>query len=167
MGLFSKPIKTLEDLFLHTLEDIYYAENQIAKALPTMVDKATNPLLKQGFSTHLQETRTQIGRLEQVFNALDEPVKGVDCEAIDGIIKEAKTIIGDVGDANVLDAALIGSAQAVEHYEISRYGMLIALARQLGHEQVISHLQATLDEEKAADRKLTDLAESNVNRKAA
>ena len=167
MGLFSKPIKTLEDLFLHTLEDIYYAENQIAKALPTMVDKATNPLLKQGFSTHLQETRTQIGRLEQVFKTLDEPVKGVDCEAIDGIIKEAKTIIGDVGDANVLDAALIGSAQAVEHYEISRYGMLIALARQLGHEQVISHLQATLDEEKAADRKLTDLAESNVNRKAA
>jgi ferritin-like metal-binding protein YciE len=167
MGLFTKPIKTLDDLFLHTLQDIYYAENQITKALPQMAEKAQNPMLKQGFETHLQETRQQIQRLEQVFAAINEPVKGVTCEAIDGIIKEAKEVIGDCDDAHVLDVAMAASAQAVEHYEISRYGTLISLARQLGHERVISLLQANLEEEKATDRKLTELAESHVNKMAA
>jgi ferritin-like metal-binding protein YciE len=167
MGLFTKPIKTLDDLFVHTLQDIYYAENQITKALPQMIEKATNPALKQGFEMHLQETHGQIARLEQVFAALNQPVKGVTCEAIDGIVKEAKEIISDVDDAAVLDVALAGSAQAVEHYEISRYGTLISLAHQLGYNQVVPHLQASLDEEKAADRKLTEIAEQHVNKRAA
>jgi ferritin-like metal-binding protein YciE len=167
MGLFTKPIKTLDDLFVHTLQDIYYAENQITKALPQMIEKASNPALKQGFESHLRETQGQIQRLEQVFEALSQPVKGVTCEAIDGIIREAKEVISDVDDASVLDVALASSAQAVEHYEISRYGTLIALAHQLGYNQVINHLKTTLDEEKAADRKLTEIAESRVNRAAA
>jgi len=167
MGLFTKPIKTLDDLFLHTLEDIYYAEHQITKALPQMAEKASNPLLKQGFEAHLQETRHQIERLEQIFAAIGQPAKGETCEAIDGIVKEAKEVISDCDDPHVRDVALASSAQAVEHYEISRYGTLISLARQLGHHQVVQHLQATLEEEKATDRKLTELAESHVNRQAA
>jgi ferritin-like metal-binding protein YciE len=167
MGLFTKPIKNLDDLFLHTLQDIYYAENQITKALPQMIEKTTNPSLKQGFESHLQETHQQIKRLDQVFAALNQPAKGVTCEAIDGIIKEAKEIISDVADPAVLDVALASSAQAVEHYEISRYGTLISLAHQLGHNQVVTLLKTTLEEEKAADRKLTEIAESRVNRQAA
>ncbi len=167
MGMFSKPIKNLDDLFIHTLQDIYYAENQITKALPQMIEKTTNPALKQGFESHLQETHQHVKRLEGIFQSLDQPVKGVTCDAIDGLIKEAKGIISDVDDASVLDVALASSAQAVEHYEISRYGTLIALASQLGHSQCVSQLKATLDEEKAADRKLTEIAESRVNRQAA
>jgi ferritin-like metal-binding protein YciE len=167
MALFTKPIKNLDDLFIHTLQDIYYAENQITQTLPRMIDKAHNPQLRQGFESHLQETRHQIQRLEEVFQALGQPAKGTTCEAIDGIVKEAKEIISDVDDEAVLDVALASSAQAVEHYEISRYGTLIALAHQLGHDQIIPHLQATLEEEKAADRKLTEIAESRINRQAA
>jgi ferritin-like metal-binding protein YciE len=167
MGLFTKPIKTLDDLFLHTLEDIYYAEQQITKALPAMIEKAKNLELKEDFTSHLHETKQQIVRLEQIFAALNQPVKGVTCEAIDGILKEAKQVLSDVEDPKVRDVALATSAQAVEHYEISRYGSLIALANQLGHHQVIKNLQATLDEEKAADLKLTKISESQVNRKAA
>jgi len=167
MGLFTKPIKNLDDLFLHTLQDIYYAENQITKALPQMIEKTSNPELKAGFESHLRETHEQITRLDQIFAALNQPAKGVTCEAIDGIIKEAKQIISDVDDAAVLDVALASAAQAVEHYEISRYGTLIALARQLGLNQITRPLQTTLDEEKAADRKLTEIAETRVNRKAA
>jgi ferritin-like metal-binding protein YciE len=167
MALFTKPIKTLDDLFVHTLQDIYYAEQQITKALPMMIEKTHNPQLRQGFQTHLRETEHQITRLEQVFQALGEPVKGATCDAIDGIIKEAKSVVSDVDDAAVRDVALASSAQAVEHYEISRYGTLISLANQLGHTQIIPHLQATLDEEKAADRKLTEVANAYVNRKAA
>jgi ferritin-like metal-binding protein YciE len=167
MALFMKPIKTLDDLFLHTLQDIYYAEQQIVKNLPTMVEKASNPQLRQGFQSHLRETEHQITRLEQVFQAIGEPAKGTTCEAIDGIIKEAKSVVSDVDDEAVRDVALASSAQAVEHYEISRYGTLISLAHQLGRTQIITHLQATLDEEKAADRKLTEISESHVNRQAA
>jgi ferritin-like metal-binding protein YciE len=167
MALFSKPIKDLDDLFIHTLQDIYYAEQQITKALPNMIEKTRNPALRQGFESHLRETENQVIRLEQVFGALGEPVKGTTCDAIDGIIKEAKSIISDVEDESVRDVALASSAQAVEHYEISRYGTLIALAHQLGHAQIVPHLQATLDEEKAADRKLTEIAHERVNRKAA
>ncbi|MEH3144744.1 MAG: ferritin-like domain-containing protein [Methylobacterium frigidaeris] len=167
MGLFSKPIKTMDDLFQHTLQDIYYAEQQITKALPKMIAKASDPQLKSGFETHLRETEGQIARLEQVFQTLGLPAKGVQCAAMDGIIAEAEEIIGDTGDADVRDAAMLAAAQAVEHYEITRYGTLIAYAQQLGHGTVVGPLQQTLAEEKATDGKLTALAESRVNRKAA
>ena len=163
MGLFTKDIETLHDLFLHQLQDIYYAENQITKALPKMIDKATSPELKQGFETHLRETDGQIARLEQAFEALGEKAKAVTCPAIDGIIKEANEVAGEGADKAVLDAALIAAAQAVEHYEITRYGTLIAWARQLGHTQVAGLLEETLAEEKATDDKLTTLAESKAN----
>src|ERR687894_832816 len=166
MALFSKPIKSLDDLFNHMLQDIYYAEKQITKALPQMISKATDPQLRQGFETHLRETENQIRRLEQVFQMHGQSPKGVDCPAIDGIIKEANEIAADVADKEVLDAALLASAQAVEHYEITRYGTLIAWAQQLGRNDCASVLQQNLDEEKATDRKLTALAESRVNRKA-
>ena len=166
MGLFTKDIQTFEDLFNHQLEDIYYAENQITKALPTMIEKATSAELKQGFRTHLQETEGQIRRLEQVFALLGKKPKGATCPAIDGIIKEANEVAGEIADKRVLDAALIASAQAVEHYEITRYGTLIAWAKQLGRTESASILAETLAEEKATDEKLTALAESKVNQKA-
>jgi ferritin-like metal-binding protein YciE len=165
MGLFTKDIETMDDLFVHTLRDMYYAENQIVKALPDMIDKATDASLKQGFQTHLGETKNQVKRLEQVFKLLGVEIQGVDCPAIDGIIEEADEVVGD--DKNVLDAALIAAAQAVEHYEIARYGTLIAWARQLRRTDCTNLLQQNLEEEKAADSKLTALAESNINRKAA
>lgn len=167
MGLFSKDIKTLDDLFVHTLQDIYYAENQITKALPTMIQKASDPQLKQGFQTHLGETQNQIKRLEQVFQMHGQSPKGVDCPAIDGIIKEANATAGEVADKEVLDAALLAAAQAVEHYEITRYGTLVAWAKQLGRQDCAAVLQQNLDEEKATDKKLTAMAESKVNRTAA
>ena len=132
MGLFSKDIQTFDDLFLHQLQDVYYAEKQITKSLPTMIEKATDPALSQGFETHLQETEGQIARLERVFGMIGEEPKGATCPAIDGIIKEANEVAGDIADKAVLDAALIAAAQAVEHYEITRYGTLIAWANQLG-----------------------------------
>jgi ferritin-like metal-binding protein YciE len=167
MGLFTKDIKTMEDLFVHTLRDIYYAENQIVKALPDMIEKATDPQLKQGFETHLRETQNHVKRLEQVFSLTGNKAKGVDCPAIDGIIEEANDVAGEVEKKPVLDAALIAAAQAVEHYEMTRYGTLIAWAKELGHADVVSLLNQTLDEEKATDKKLTAMAESQVNRKAA
>lgn len=167
MGLLSKPIKTLDDLFVHTLQDIYYAESQIAKSLPKMIGKATDPQLKQAFETHLEETKNQIKRLEQVFQMHGQEVKGVTCAAMDGILEEATETMSDVDDKDVLDAAMLASAQAVEHYEITRYGTLIAFAKQLGRQDCASVLQQTLNEEKAADQKLTAVAESRVNRQAA
>jgi ferritin-like metal-binding protein YciE len=167
MGFFTKDIKTLDDLFVHTLQDVYYAENQIVKALPEMIEKATDPALRQGFQSHLAETKGHVQRLEQVFKMHGAEVKGVDCPAIDGIIDEAEDIAGDVADKKVLDAALIAAAQAVEHYEMTRYGTLIAWAKQLGRNDCASVLQKNLDEEKAADKKLTAMAEASVNRKAA
>jgi ferritin-like metal-binding protein YciE len=166
MGLFSKDIKSMDELFLHTLQDVYYAENQIVKALPKMIDKSTNRQLAAGLREHLRETENQVTRLEQVFERLGQTPKGVDCPAIDGLIKEADEVAGEVDDKKVLDAAIIGSAQAVEHYEISRYGTLIAWAAELGHDNVVSLLNANLKEEKAADRKLNTLAEGKVNRRA-
>jgi ferritin-like metal-binding protein YciE len=166
MGLFSKDIKSMEDLFLHTLQDVYYAENQIVKALPKMIDKATNRELGAGLRSHLKETEGQVKRLEQVFEKLGHEPKGVDCPAIDGLIKEADEVAGEVDDKKVLDAAILGSAQAVEHYEMSRYGTLIAWAKELGHDNVVSLLNANLKEEKAADKKLSTLAEGKVNRRA-
>ncbi len=167
MGFFTKDIKTMDDLFVHTLRDIYYAENQIVKALPDMIEKASDPQLRQAFQSHLGETKNHVKRVEQVFKMHGVDIKGVDCPAIDGIIDEANDVAGEVDDRQVLDAALIAAAQAVEHYETTRYGTLIAWAKQLGRNDCASVLQQNLDEEKAADRKLTDLAERGVNRKAA
>jgi ferritin-like metal-binding protein YciE len=167
MGLFSKDIKNMNDLFVHTLRDIYYAEKQITKALPDMIEKSNDPQLKQGFQTHLRETENHVKRLEQVFQMIGEKAQGVDCPAIDGIIEEADDVAGEVEQKPVLDAALIAAAQAVEHYEMTRYGTLIAWANQLGRKDCVTLLQQTLDEEKATDKKLTAMAESQVNRKAA
>jgi ferritin-like metal-binding protein YciE len=167
MGLFSKDIKSMDDLFVHALRDIYYAENQILKSLPEMVEKAANPKLKQGFQTHLNETKNHVKRLEQVFRLEGQSVKSVDCPTIDGILEEADDVIGDVDDKNVLDAAMIAAAQAVEHYEITRYGALIAWARQLGRDDCAKILEQTLKEEKVTDKKLTEMAESKVNAMAA
>ncbi|SEN51797.1 Ferritin-like metal-binding protein YciE [Sphingomonas gellani] len=166
MGLFSADIKTFHDLYIHQLEDIYYAEQQITKALPKMIEKASDTQLRQGFETHLRETEGQIERLKQVFQLEGMAPKGVTCPAIDGIIKEANEVAGEVSDKRVLDAALTAAAQAVEHYEISRYGTLITWAKQLGKADVAAILQQTLDEEKATDAKLTRLAEGGVNQKA-
>src|SRR6202161_235841 len=167
MGLFTKDIKTMDDLFDHTLRDIYYAEKQIVKALPDMIEKASDPQLKQGFQTHLRETENHVKRLEQVFQLTGKKAQGVDCPAIDGIIKEAKEVAGEVEKKSVLDAALIAAAQAVEHYEMTRYGTLISWAKELGRNDCVALLQQTLAEQKATDKKLTAMAESQVNRKAA
>ncbi|HVY18989.1 MAG TPA: ferritin-like domain-containing protein [Bauldia sp.] len=163
MGIFSKDIKTLDDLFVHQLRDIYYAEKQILKALPDMIEQATNPELKEGLQNHLEETRGHVERVEEVFRMHGAEAKAVDCPAIDGILKEAREVTGDVAEEDVLDAAIIAAGQAVEHYEITRYGTLVAWARELGREDCASELEANLEEEKAADAKLTEIAESRVN----
>jgi ferritin-like metal-binding protein YciE len=167
MGFFSSDIHTMDDLFVHTLRDIYYAEKQILQALPEMIEKASDPQLKQGFQSHLGETKNHVSRLEQVFRIHGEEPSGVDCPAIDGIIEEADEVAGEVDDKAVLDAALIAAAQAVEHYEITRYGSLIAWAKELGRDDCAALLTQNLEEEKAADKKLTAMAESRVNRRAA
>jgi ferritin-like metal-binding protein YciE len=167
MGLFTRDIKTMNDLFVHQLQDIYYAEKQLVKALPKMADKATDKELKQGFLTHLEETKTHVQRLEEVFRMWGTEVKAVDCPAIDGIIEEADEVTGEVADKSVLDAALINAGQAAEHYEIARYGSLIAWARLLGRNECASLLQKTLDEERITDKKLTSLAEGKINLRAA
>ena len=155
MGLLSKPIKNLDDLFVHTLQDVYYAEQKITKALP-----------KSAFQSHLEETKGHLTRLERVFQMHNAEAKAVTCPAIDGIITEAEEIMGDSKDSEVLDAAALAAAQAVEHYEIARYGTLIAWARQLGRSDCAGVLEPTLEEEKAADLKLTAIAEARVNRVA-
>ncbi|MGQ3353129.1 MAG: YciE/YciF ferroxidase family protein [Phreatobacter sp.] len=167
MGWFSKDIQTMDDLFVHQLQDIYYAEQQILKALPNMIDKATDPELREAFEDHLRETETHVTRLQAVFRMHGAAIKGQDCPAIDGIIDEAEEIAGEVEDKRVLDAALIAAAQAVEHYEMTRYGTLVAWAKQLGRPDCAAELEKTLKEEQATDEKLTDIAVRAVNRKAA
>ena len=167
MGLFSKDIKTMQDLFAHTMRDIYYAEKQIVKNLPDMIEKASDPELKMGFQTHLRESQGHVNRLERAFEICGLDAGGVDCPAIDGILEEADDVAGEVADKKVLDAALIAAAQAVEHYEITRYGTLIAWANQLARDDVARLFEQTLAEEKATDKKLTALAEREVNPDAA
>ena len=168
MGLFTKDIKTMDDLLLHGLKDIYYAENQIVKSLPKLIDQATNRDLNKGLRDHLEETKNQIARLDQVFKKLGQAPKEVQCPAIDGLISEADEVAGEVADKEVLDAAIVGAAQAVEHYEIARYGTLIAWAEELGHDDILRLLTTNLNEEKAADKKLSTVAlRKGVNRKAA
>jgi ferritin-like metal-binding protein YciE len=168
MGLFSKDIGTMDELLVHGLKDIYYAENRIVKSLPALIEKATNRELTKGLKEHLEETRNQIARLDQVFQKLGEEPQGVKCPAIDGLISEADDVAGEVADKEVLDAAIVGAAQAVEHYEIARYGTLIAWAEASGHEDIMRLLTTNLNEEKAADKKLSTIAvRKGVNRRAA
>ena len=157
----------LREALVDEIRDIYNAEKQIVKALPKMIDKASDADLKTGLRDHLDETRNHVARVEQVFEMHGVKAKAVDCPAIDGIIEEANEVIGDVADKDVLDAAIIAAAQAVEHYEIARYGTLIAWAKQLGRDDCAAVLAETLEEEKAADEKLTEVAESHVNMEAA
>lgn len=159
--------KTLDDLFLDTLKDIYYAEKQIVKTLPKMADAAQSSELKAGFEQHLHETEGHVERLEQVFEMLGKPARGKTCEAILGIIEEGKAIMDDFKNTSALDAGLISAAQSVEHYEIARYGTLKSWAQQMGMNDAANLLDATLKEEMATDEKLTKVAESNSNRKAA
>ncbi|HEX8664801.1 MAG TPA: ferritin-like domain-containing protein [Beijerinckiaceae bacterium] len=159
--------KGLEDLFLNTLKDIYYAEKQILRALPKMAKAAESEELREAFQTHRAETEGQIERLEQVFEAIGKRAQGKTCEAIQGIIEEGKEIMEDFAESDALDAGLIAAGQAVEHYEISRYGTLRAWAQELGLEDAAGLLEQTLEEEKKTDKLLSELAEARVNQKAA
>jgi ferritin-like metal-binding protein YciE len=160
-------MKNLEDLFQHFLRDIYFTEKQILKALPKMAKKADSEQLRAAFNEHLAETEGHVDNLEAVFESLGLKARGVTCESILGIIEEAKEMMDEAEDADTRDAAMIASAQAVEHYEINRYGTLVSWAETLGHADVIPLLRANLEQEYAADRKLTALAESTLNREAA
>lgn len=157
----------LHNLFVHTLKDVYYAENAITKALPKMSKAARSKSLKAAFELHLEETQGQIARLEQVFEAIDEKAAGVPCEAIKGILKEGDEVADEFKGSAALDAALIAAAQAVEHYEIARYGALRTWAEELGLTDVAELLQETLSEEEATDQALSELAEAEVNAEAA
>jgi len=159
--------KTLDDLFLDTLKDIYYAEKQIVKALPKMAKAATSSELKAGFEKHLEETEGHVDRLEQIFEIIGTPARGKTCEAMLGILEEGKSIMDEFKDTAALDAGLVSAAQAVEHYEIARYGTLKAWANQMGKADVVRLLEATEKEEIATDKKLSQVALSDANRKAA
>jgi ferritin-like metal-binding protein YciE len=158
---------TLHDAFIDELKDTYDAEKQLIKALPKLAKAATSPQLKQAFESHLAETQTQVARLEKVFRALGEPVKGKHCDGIAGIIEEGKSIMEEEFDDATMDACLVAAGQRAEHYEMAAYGSLIAWAQAMGHDQAVILLQQTLDEEKAADKKLSGLAEGGINRAAA
>ena len=162
-----KSANPLEDLFTETLKDIYFAEKQILRALPKMAREATAPELKQAFQTHRDETEDQVERLNQIFESMGRPARGKTCDAILGIIDEAKEVMEEFKGEDALDAGLAASAQTVEHYEIARYGTLKTWARQLGMDDAARLLDATLQEEIKTDKLLTDLAMKNVNRKAA
>jgi len=160
-------MKNLDDLFLHMVKDMYYAERQILKALPKMARAANAPELKAAFEQHRQETEGQVERLQKVFEILGKPARGVKCEAIEGLVEEASEVMEEAEDPRVLDAGLLAAAQAVEHYEIARYGTLRTWATDLGLGEAANLIQETLDEETACDKLLSKLATSNVNRKAA
>jgi ferritin-like metal-binding protein YciE len=159
------PIKTLEDLFIEGVKDIYYAEKKILQALKKMSRGAKSPDLKAAFDKHLQETEMQVERLVQVFELLGKPARGKTCPAIDGIIEEGQEILEEFKDSEALDAGLLAAAQAVEHYEIARYGTLKSWAMQLGQQEVAQILDETLLEETKTDQALTQLAEAQVNAK--
>jgi len=158
---------TLHDAFIDELRDTYDAERQLTKALPKLAKAATSPQLREAFETHLEETQGQIERLEQVFETLDEKVRGKHCDGIAGIIEEGKSIMEEDFDEATMDACLIAAGQRAEHYEMAAYGTLVAWARAMGHNGAADLLQKTLDEEKAADEKLSALAEGGINQGAA
>ncbi|WP_180375582.1 ferritin-like domain-containing protein [Mesorhizobium sp. 8] len=161
-----KATKGLEDMFLDGLKDIYYAEKKILKALPKMAKGAESEEVAAAFEKHREQTEEQVERLEQIFDSMDKPARGKTCPAIDGIIEEGSEILSDYKDAPALDAGLVGAAQAVEHYEIARYGTLIAWAEQLGMKDALQLLRKTLQEEMETDEALTKLGEQGVNERA-
>jgi len=158
---------TLHDAFVDELRDIYDAEKQLTKALPKLARNASSPDLRSAFESHLEETRGQVERLEQVFESLEEKARGKHCDGIAGIIEEGKSIMEEDFDETTMDACLIASGQRAEHYEMAAYGTLVAWARAMGHSTAAKLLQQTLDEEKASDKKLTSLAEGGINQEAA
>ena len=158
---------TMHDAFVDELRDTYDAERQLIKALPKLAKAATSAELRTAFETHLEETRGHVERLEQVFESLEEKVKGKHCDGIAGIIEEGKSIMEEDFDEAAMDACLIAAGQRAEHYEMAAYGTLVAWARAMGHTEAADLLQETLDEEKAADEKLTTIAESGINQEAA
>jgi ferritin-like metal-binding protein YciE len=157
----------LEDIFLMTLKDMYHGEKQIAKALPKMAKHAESRQLKEALNHHLDETKGQLARLERVFQLMDKPVRGETCEAVKGLLEEGEELMEKAANGAVCDAGIIGVSQAIEHYEMARYGTLIAWARQLGMMEATNLLQETLKQEKKADATLNDIALHEVNRKAA
>jgi ferritin-like metal-binding protein YciE len=158
---------TLHDAFLDELKDAYDAEKQLTKALPKLAKTATSPQLRAAFESHLEETRGHVDRLERVFEALDEKATGKHCDGIAGIIEEGSSVMGEDFDAPTMDACLVAAGQRAEHYEMAAYGTLVAWAKAMGHTEVADLLQQTLNEEKAADEKLTTLAEGGINQQAA
>jgi ferritin-like metal-binding protein YciE len=167
MGLFSPTFETLRDLYLNELRDLYDAETQLLVALPMMADAATSSQLKEAFTAHLEETEIHVSRLKEIFEALGEEPGEETCKAMEGLIAEGEDYVKASGDRDVRDAGLIGAAQRVEHYEIAGYGTARTLATRLGESEAADKLQATLDEEGEADRKLSAVAESEVNAEAA
>jgi ferritin-like metal-binding protein YciE len=160
-------LESLQELYVEQLRDLYSAENQILKALPKMVDKASHPQLKDGFQLHLTQTKEHVRRLEQIFQRLGEKAEGVTCVGMQGLLKEGEKTMKEKADSDVLDAALIADAQRVEHYEIAGYGTVRTYANMLGRREDVTLLQQTLDEEGQTDQKLTQLAESAINVDAA
>ena len=160
-------IKTLEDLFLHELSDMYSAEKQMTKALPGLAKAADDPDLAEAFNAHLEETKVQVERIEQAAQVLDLKLKRIKCAAMEGLVEEGKEVIEKIEQGPVRDAALIGGAQKSEHYEIASYGTLCELGKQLGYTQAVKLLKESLAEEKATDEKLTLLAQVRANEKAA
>lgn len=156
-------MNSLHDLLVNELKDLYSAENQLVKALPKMAKAASTEELKEAFESHLEETQEQVKRLEQIFELLETAQRGKKCVAMEGLIEEGKELIGEKPEASVLDAGLIAAAQKVEHYEIAGYGCVRTWANQLGLAEVVELLEETLEEEKAADEKLTEIAENSVN----
>ncbi|MDQ3536629.1 MAG: ferritin-like domain-containing protein [Bacteroidota bacterium] len=159
-------LKSLQDLFEHEIKDLYNAEEQLTKALPKMAEKASNQKLKKAFEDHLEETKHQIERLQEVCNKLKIEPTGEKCKAMEGLIKEAKDMLGSEADPDVMDAGLIAAAQRVEHYEIAGYGTAANYAKKLGHNEIVSLLEETLKEEKKTDAKLNKLAVDSINEKA-
>ena len=166
MRLKSLKLESVEDLFLAELRDLYDAENQLLKAIPKLVEAASTPALKMAFSQHLEQTKGHVGRLDRVFRQLDVNPSGETCEAMKGLVKEGEEFIQAKGEPSVRDAGLIGAAQRVEHYEMAGYGTARTLAKRLGFEEIAIILQNTLEEEGEADRKLTAVAENEVNARA-
>lgn len=167
MSLFAPTFNNLRELYLNELRDLYSAETQLIDALPKMAEAATSRELKQAFTSHLAETRTHVRRLEQIFTAMNEEPTGETCAAMKGLVSEGEDYVKAGGDAAVRDAGIIGAAQRVEHYEMAGYGTARALAARLGEKSAAQILQMTLEEESAADKKLTSIAESQVNPVAA
>jgi ferritin-like metal-binding protein YciE len=159
-------ITSLKDLYIDHLKDIYSAENMITKALPKVIKKVASPELKHGLESHLKETEKQVQRIERIFESLDNSPRGKKCVGMEGVLEEGKEVLSEKMPADLKDAALIGGCQKVEHYEISAYGTVIAFANLLGEREAADLLNQSLEEEKAADQKLTDVAMSIVNRDA-